>query len=215
MKCSRHTHCVTHTLSIVKQFFSECRCFILFRCGCCFSANTFLIYCFYSPVINNINIIIIVLSTRFVGPFSDLIHSWEKTLSLIYEIIDQWVNFTQRKWLYLEGIFVENDARIKLPTIAAQFDVIDGKYIQVWPSAHPTHQPLLEFIDFWALKKTFHFINFLSSLLFHQMILIVCVSVLFCCFLFTSSASLRATIALLRDAWHIDRYWKIRSKIPA
>lgn len=68
---------------------------------------------------------------RFVEPFSDLIHSWEKTLSLIYEIIDQWVNFTQRKWLYLEGIFVANDARIKLPTIADKFDRIDAEYIKV------------------------------------------------------------------------------------
>lgn len=71
------------------------------------------------------------LFKRFVEPFSDLIHSWEKTLSLIYEIIDQWVNFTQRKWLYLEGIFVDNDARIKLPTIAAKFDLIDSDYIKV------------------------------------------------------------------------------------
>lgn len=71
---------------------------------------------------------------RFVEPFSDLIRSWEKTISLIFEIIDQWVNFTQRKWLYLEGIFVNNDARIKLPAIAAKFDLIDDEYIKVFIS---------------------------------------------------------------------------------
>lgn len=69
---------------------------------------------------------------RFVEPFSDLIHSWEKSLSLIFEIIDQWINFTQRKWLYLEGIFIDNDARIKLPTIAMKFDMIDAEYIKVY-----------------------------------------------------------------------------------
>lgn len=64
-------------------------------------------------------------------PFSELIHSWEKTLSFIFEIIEQWVNFTQKKWLYLGGIFVDNDARIKLPTVADKFDLIDGEYIKV------------------------------------------------------------------------------------
>lgn len=75
---------------------------------------------------------------------------------------------------------------------------------------HPNH--LFEFIDFWALKITFYFINFLSSLLLfhHQMILIV--SFLFFVYLI---CFFTCTIALLRDAWHIDRYWKIRSKIPA
>lgn len=68
---------------------------------------------------------------RFVAPFSDLIRSWERKISLIFEIIDQWVNLTQRKWLYLEGIFVNNDARTKLPTIAANFDLIDDEYVKV------------------------------------------------------------------------------------
>lgn len=90
------------------------------------------------------------------GPFSDLIHSWEKTLSRIYEIIDQWVNFTQRKWLYLEGIFVDNDARIKLPTIAAKFDLIDGEYIKVWPNAQ--HQPpILQVLLILSFKNNISF----------------------------------------------------------
>lgn len=98
------------------------------------------------------------LFKRFVEPFSDLIHSWEKTLSLIYEIIDQWVHFTQRKWLYLEGIFVDNDARIKLPTIAAKFDLIDSNYMKVCSNK----KTLFVFIDFELLKEKYTpFINFL------------------------------------------------------
>lgn len=65
-------------------------------------------------------------------PFSELIHTWEKTLTLVYEIIDHWIHFTQRKWLYLEGIFAGNDARSKLPEIATKFDRIDSEYVQVW-----------------------------------------------------------------------------------
>lgn len=67
----------------------------------------------------------------FVAPFLDMIHSWEKTLSLVYEIIDEWINFTQRKWLYLEGIFVGGDARMQLPMVAATFDQIDIEYMKV------------------------------------------------------------------------------------
>lgn len=75
--------------------------------------------------------IICQICHRFVAPFSDLIHSWEKTLSLVYEIIDQWVNFTQKKWLYLGGIFIDSDVRTILPTIAAKFDLIDDEYMKV------------------------------------------------------------------------------------
>lgn len=69
---------------------------------------------------------------RFVEPFSDQIHTWEKMLSLIYEIIDHWINFTQRKWLYLEGIFASIDARSELPAIATKFDLIDCQYVKVY-----------------------------------------------------------------------------------
>lgn len=68
---------------------------------------------------------------RFVKPFLDMVRGWEKTLSLIYEVIDQWINFTQRKWLYLEGIFIGGDGKIILPDIADKFDRIDTDYIHV------------------------------------------------------------------------------------
>lgn len=107
----------------------------------CLSFRFHLFHCIFYFVTSATILLLLLLSfceiRRFVGPFSDLIHSWEKTLSLIYEIIDQWVNFTQRKWLYLEGIFVNNDARIKLPTIAAKFDLIDGEYIKVCATLGP------------------------------------------------------------------------------
>lgn len=128
-----------------------------------------LLFCSSSTVII---IIIILPKTRFVRPFSDLIHSWEKTLSLIYEIIDQWVNFTQRKWLYLEGIFVNNDARIKLPTIAAKFDLIDGEYIKVSTKMKKeiniestNHKPFSGLLNF-KLKDSMPFISFVSITLF-------------------------------------------------
>ena len=42
--------------------------------------------------------------SRFIGPFLSTVQQWEKSLSLIAEVIDLWGN-VQRKWMYLEGKF--------------------------------------------------------------------------------------------------------------
>lgn len=48
-------------------------------------------------------------------------------MSLISEIIEEWLA-TQRKWLYLEGIFVGGDIRVQLPEEAKKFDDIDRAF---------------------------------------------------------------------------------------
>lgn len=73
----------------------------------------------------------VISMSAFLSPFYDLVHTWEQHLSLIFEIIDQWMNVTQRKWLYLEGIFIDGDARQILPDVAAHFDRIDTIYRQI------------------------------------------------------------------------------------
>lgn len=60
------------------------------------------------------------------------IHSWEKTLSLINETVDYWINFTQRKWLHLEGVFINNRTNNHLNDIADKFDQIDMEYLKVY-----------------------------------------------------------------------------------
>lgn len=72
----------------------------------------------------------VISMSSFIGPFYDLVHRWERNLSLVFEIIDQWINVTQRKWLYLEGIFIDGDARRILPSVAEHFDRIDATYRQ-------------------------------------------------------------------------------------
>lgn len=67
---------------------------------------------------------------RFVGPFLNLVQSWERRLALISEIIDEWIA-TQRKWMYLEGIFIGGDIRAQLPEEAAKFDTIDVQFRNV------------------------------------------------------------------------------------
>ena len=55
---------------------------------------------------------------------------WERNLALISEIIDEWL-LVQRKWLYLEGIFIGGDIRSQLPEEAKKFDDIDKAYRRV------------------------------------------------------------------------------------
>ncbi|CAH2295752.1 dynein heavy chain 10, axonemal [Pelobates cultripes] len=65
-----------------------------------------------------------ISGSRFVGPFLNTVQLWEKTLSLIGEIIAVWM-VVQRKWMYLESIFIGGDIRGQLPEEAKKFDNID------------------------------------------------------------------------------------------
>ncbi|CAH8518373.1 unnamed protein product [Schistosoma turkestanicum] len=63
-------------------------------------------------------------SSKFIGPFLSTVQLWEKNLSIISEVIDIWL-IVQRKWMYLEGIFIGGDIRTQLPEEATKFDNID------------------------------------------------------------------------------------------
>ncbi|XP_073442216.1 dynein axonemal heavy chain 10 [Dendrobates tinctorius] len=65
-----------------------------------------------------------ISGSRFVGPFLNTVQQWEKTLSLIGEVIAVWM-VVQRKWMYLESIFIGGDIRSQLPDEAKKFDNID------------------------------------------------------------------------------------------
>ncbi|NWX97079.1 DYH10 protein, partial [Nothoprocta ornata] len=68
-----------------------------------------------------------ISGSRFVGPFLSTVHHWEKTLSLIGEVIEIWM-VVQRKWMYLESIFIGGDIRSQLPDEAKKFDSIDAMF---------------------------------------------------------------------------------------
>ncbi|KAH8382819.1 hypothetical protein KR009_005420 [Drosophila setifemur] len=69
-------------------------------------------------------------ASQFIGPFLETVNKWERTLALISEIIDEWLG-VQRKWLYLEGIFIGGDIRTQLPEEARKFDDIDKSYRRI------------------------------------------------------------------------------------
>jgi dynein heavy chain len=66
-------------------------------------------------------------ASRFVQPFFDRVQKWEKSLSHISEVVDVWM-VVQRKWMYLESIFLAGDIRAQLPEEAKKFDVIDKTF---------------------------------------------------------------------------------------
>ncbi|KAH8295402.1 hypothetical protein KR018_010894 [Drosophila ironensis] len=69
-------------------------------------------------------------ASQFIGPFLETVNRWERTLALISEIIEEWL-VVQRKWLYLEGIFIGGDIRTQLPEEARKFDDIDKSYRRI------------------------------------------------------------------------------------
>nr|XP_039267660.1 dynein heavy chain 10, axonemal-like [Styela clava] len=69
-------------------------------------------------------------ASRFVGPFLNSVQQWEKGLSLIAEVCDVWM-VVQRKWMYLESIFIGGDIRSQLPEEAKKFDNIDKLFKKI------------------------------------------------------------------------------------
>lgn len=81
----------------------------------------------------------VISMSTFISPFRELLNQWERNLSLVYEIIDQWMNVTQRKWLYLKELFVDDNTG-QLGNVIELFNRIDITYRQILDesSAHPS-----------------------------------------------------------------------------
>ncbi|XP_078526452.1 dynein axonemal heavy chain 2 isoform X1 [Lissotriton helveticus] len=60
----------------------------------------------------------------FVKAFERDVDHWERSLSLILEVIEM-ILTVQRQWLYLENIFIGEDIRKQLPQESAEFDEIN------------------------------------------------------------------------------------------
>jgi hypothetical protein len=66
-----------------------------------------------------------MMASPYVRPFAEEVRGWEQKLSLVSETIEVWM-LVQRKWMYLESIFVgSDDIRNQLPQEAKRFDTID------------------------------------------------------------------------------------------
>uniref|UniRef100_A0A383W4S5 Dynein-1, subspecies f n=1 Tax=Tetradesmus obliquus TaxID=3088 RepID=A0A383W4S5_TETOB len=72
-----------------------------------------------------------MMASPHVRPFADEVRLWEQRLSLIGECIEVWM-LVQRKWMYLESIFIgSDDIRNQLPQEAKRFDTIDKAWLKI------------------------------------------------------------------------------------
>jgi len=62
--------------------------------------------------------------SAFKGPFEQRIKDWDAKLSLIAEVIDEWLT-VQRNWLHLQPIFDSADIMKQLPTEGKKFNGVD------------------------------------------------------------------------------------------
>ncbi|TGZ60763.1 hypothetical protein CRM22_008363 [Opisthorchis felineus] len=69
-------------------------------------------------------------SSRFIGPFLSTVQMLEKNLAVVSEVLELWI-VVQRKWVYLEGIFIGGDIRTQLPEEASKFDAIDRLFKKI------------------------------------------------------------------------------------
>ena len=58
-------------------------------------------------------------------PFEERITNWEQQLSLVSEVIDEWIQL-QRQWMYLEPIFNSEDIQHQLPLESKRFSSWTG-----------------------------------------------------------------------------------------
>jgi dynein heavy chain len=69
-----------------------------------------------------------ISGSRFVGTFVESVKLWNNTLNIVSECLELWY-VVQRKWMYLEGIFIgAEDIRMQLPEEAKKFDSIDKAF---------------------------------------------------------------------------------------
>ncbi|CDI85908.1 hypothetical protein EPH_0064790 [Eimeria praecox] len=72
-----------------------------------------------------------MLGSRFASTVLEKIRKWEKSLNIIREVLDAWLQ-VQRRWMYLDGIFTESiDIRLQLPEEAKKFDVINRRFLSI------------------------------------------------------------------------------------
>merc|ERR1711965_1122464 len=63
-------------------------------------------------------------SSKYAMKLLDVIKKWERNLNAVSEVFEVWL-LLQRKWMYLESIFLDSDdIRLQLPEEAKKFDKI-------------------------------------------------------------------------------------------
>lgn len=73
---------------------------------------------------------------RYSAPFRDDVQSWIVKLSMVSEVIEQWL-IVQNMWMYMEAVFSGGDIVKQLPQEAKRFQNIDKNYMKVGGQGAP------------------------------------------------------------------------------
>jgi dynein heavy chain len=73
----------------------------------------------------------------FKKPFEEQITEWERTLSMVSEVLDEWIT-VQRSWMYLEPIFGSDDIMQQLPLEGKRFAAVDRSWRKALTQANMT-----------------------------------------------------------------------------
>lgn len=79
----------------------------------------------------------------FKAYYEEAITDWERSLNLISDILEQWLE-CQRSWRYLEPIFTSEDIALQLPRLSKLFDRVDKTWRRIMGNVH--NQPIV--LDF-------------------------------------------------------------------
>ena len=91
--------------------------------------------------------------SSFKKPFEERIAAWDKQLSTVSEVIDEWLA-VQRSWLYLQPIFDSDDIKKQLPTESKRFLTVDKNWRQTLMGAQKNPK-CISFCDSSKLLEKF------------------------------------------------------------
>jgi dynein heavy chain len=81
-------------------------------------------------------------ASKYALKLLDTIKRWERNLSTVSEVFDAWLQL-QRKWMYLESIFLDSDdIRLQLPEEAKKFDRIHKTFVNIMRNTFQAPQVL-------------------------------------------------------------------------
>jgi len=82
---------------------------------------------------DNILILQSLSASKYVRAIKSRVQQWEKDLNTINDCIDVWM-IVQRKWMYLESIFGNDDIKQQLPEEAKKFSRTDVAFTKIMTS---------------------------------------------------------------------------------
>eukprot|EP00761_Pharyngomonas_kirbyi_P012437 gb/GECH01012464.1/.p1 GENE.gb/GECH01012464.1/~~gb/GECH01012464.1/.p1 ORF type:complete len:4713 (+),score=1227.40 gb/GECH01012464.1/:1-14139(+) len=107
----------------------------------------------FNKVGEHLNSLSAMRMSPFFKVFEDQCSAWEDKLNRIRVIFDIWVD-VQRRWVYLEGVFMGNaDIKHQLPRESQRFSTLDKEFVTLMRDVYK-NRAILDVLSFKNLQKT-------------------------------------------------------------